>query len=263
MKIIDTHTHCFPDFLAQQAMEKLTDLAGIPGFHNGTLNGLKQSMQKAGISKSIIQSIATDPGQSENILKWSLNIKDSLFEPFISIHPETDNIEDLLKKAKDHDIKGIKMHPHYQDFFLDDKKLFPLFELFLKLGFIVFLHAGNDIAFPGHDNASVKRIKRFLHCFNGTRTVLAHCGAYQEWEEVLHEIAGKDVYLETSFILEQAGEDMFMKIFNKHNQDKILFGTDSPWTDQKNAVGLINNLNISDDDKEKIFFINAETLLMA
>ncbi|MBU1078708.1 MAG: amidohydrolase family protein [Spirochaetes bacterium] len=260
MQIIDVHTHCFPDFLAEKAMQKLTENSKVKAFHDGTLKGLSASMDEAGITKSAIQSIATRPEQTENILEWSIRIRNERFEPFISIHPEYRDYTKILKRAKDHGIKGIKVHPHYQSFFLDDEKLFPMYEAFCEYGFAVLFHAGDDIAFQGYDNASVPRLKKVIDEFPEMKIILAHYGAYRNWQEVYDRIAGTDVFLETSFVLEEAGEEMFLKILNKHSKEKILFGTDSPWTDQKNAVRLVSRSGIDDEAKEAIFYKNYVSL---
>ncbi len=268
MEIIDFHTHCFPDFLAEKAinaLKKNPNRAKSRGYHkayyDGTIKGLSDSMDKAGITKSVIQTIATTPDQTENILKWALQIKNDRFEPFISIHQDYLNYMELLKKAKDNNIKGIKVHPHYQDFLIDDEKLYPLYEAFCKYRFIILFHSGNDSGFPGQDNASPLRVKKVIQKFPEMRMVLAHCGAYQNWDEVYDLLAGEDVYFENSFVLKEAGEEVFLKILNKHSEDKILFGTDSPWADQKEGVDLLEQVNISDEVKKKIFYKNYYKLL--
>ena len=50
----------------------------------------------------------------------------------------------------------------------------------------------------------------------------------------------------------------FVKIFGA---EKILFGTDSPWTAQKISLDFIKNLPLADDDKNKILGLNAQKLL--
>lgn len=43
--------------------------------------------------------------------------------------------------------------------------------------------------------------------------------------------------------------------------DKILFGTDSPWSSQKEYTDRINSLDFTDAEKEMIFNKNEKTLL--
>jgi len=51
--IIDFHVHCFPDKLAPRAVSQLAANAGIPPRVDGTINGLKESMKRAGISNQL------------------------------------------------------------------------------------------------------------------------------------------------------------------------------------------------------------------
>ena len=259
MEIIDVHTHCFPDYLAEKAINTLkkdSNTVGSHAYHDGTIRGLEGSMDKAGSTRAVIQTIATNPDQAGNILQWALKIKNEKFEPFISIHQDNKNYKELLATAKDNNIIGIKVHPHYQGFMADDEKLFPLYEAYCKYDFIVLFHSGKDFAFPGQDNASVTRMKRIIKKFPEMKIILAHYGAYREWDEVLDLLAGKDIYFECSFVLKEAGETILLKILEKTSEDRILFGTDSPWADQEEAVGLLKNVPVSDEVKEKIFYKN-------
>ena len=58
-----------------------------------------------------------------------------------------------------------------------------------------------------------------------------------------------------------ASEEMFLKLIRAHGADRIVFGTDSPWTDQKRAIKDIQALPLSDEDKKKILGENALQLL--
>ena len=49
-----------------------------------------------------------------------------------------------------------------------------------------------------------------------------------------------------------------VKIFGA---DRILFGTDSPWTSPKVSIDFIKNLPLADVDKTKILGLNAQRLL--
>ena len=160
MKIIDVHTHAFPDFLAEKAISVLSESAYTSPYHNGTINGLIKAMDKAGVYQSWVQSIATNPEQAKNILVWSLKIRSDRIIPFISVHPEDINYTEILDEAKDNGIKGVKLHPHYQGFNIDDDGVLPFYETILKKGFILLFHSGKDDAFLKFDNASATRVAK-------------------------------------------------------------------------------------------------------
>ena len=51
------------------------------------------------------------------------------------------------------------------------------------------------------------------------------------------------------------------KIISNHPPEYILFGTDSPWTDQQNSVSLLKGLQLGEEKEAHIFRENAVKLL--
>jgi predicted TIM-barrel fold metal-dependent hydrolase len=87
--VIDFHVHCFPDDIAQRATESLSKAADLPLMSDGTVAGIKASMKKAGIDKSLILNIATKPSQTGKITQWSSSIQDDEIIAFGSVHPDS------------------------------------------------------------------------------------------------------------------------------------------------------------------------------
>ena len=52
-----------------------------------------------------------------------------------------------------------------------------------------------------------------------------------------------------------------LRIVEKHGADRLLFGTDSPWHSTAMEKSLIETLELSDDEKNKIYCENAKKLL--
>ena len=61
--------------------------------------------------------------------------------------------------------------------------------------------------------------------------------------------------------LSEVSDDQFIKLISHFSEDRILFGTDSPWTDQKEMLERTLRLKISDRMKEKMLYQNAVKLL--
>ncbi|MFP4522793.1 MAG: hypothetical protein ACLFQK_11675, partial [Fibrobacterota bacterium] len=68
-KIIDTHTHTWPDKIAETAVSSVAGAGGMTPFSDGTRSALEKSMKEAGISVSVSLQIATKPSQVEVINK--------------------------------------------------------------------------------------------------------------------------------------------------------------------------------------------------
>ena len=82
-----------------------------------------------------------------------------------------------------------------------------------------------------------------------------HCGY------PIEKLCEADVYFDTAYILRFISEDMFKKILKKHGEDKILFATDTPWSDIKTDVNILKSFKLDKKVENKIFYENAKKLL--
>jgi uncharacterized protein len=261
-EIIDFHTHAFPDELAPRAVKKLlSESPGISEFLDGTVKALTDSMNRNGISRSMICCIATTPEQFTPIFNWCKKAQTDRLIMFPSIHPADTKWKDRIALIKDAGFKGIKMHPYYQDYFLDEDRMLPIYEELERLDLMVTAHTGHDIAFPNDDRASCQRILKVTEMFPKLKFVATHLGAWQQWDEVERELAGKHIYMELSWSLDFLKAEQAKRIILAHPADCVLFGTDSPWTDQGKTLLLLKNLKLPQELERKILRDNAMALL--
>lgn len=260
--IIDAHVHIFPDKIANKTVEKLKSVANIPAYTDGTLKGIRASMQDAGIDYSLILPIATRPGQTTSINSFAqtINGTDGIIS-FGSVHPEDDNLKEELKKIKNAGLLGIKLHPDYQNIYVDDLKMLRLLSFAADLGLIVTVHGGVDVGYPKVHHCTPKRVANVLKEIDGLKLIVAHTGGYLYWEDTLEYLAGQDVYLDTSFTVTKCDNDLFLKIIRNHDINKILFATDSPWDGQKKAVQELKETGLTHEELDHIFYKNAANLL--
>ena len=137
MVVVDIHTHAFPDAIAERAVPALAKAAAAPAYLDGKLESLIRSMDAANVDMAVVASIATKPGQFEAILNWSQSIASDRIIPFASVHPADTAVVSHLREIFARGIRGIKLHPYYQDFDLDDPALFPIYATLEELGLIV------------------------------------------------------------------------------------------------------------------------------
>jgi predicted TIM-barrel fold metal-dependent hydrolase len=261
-RIIDIHTHAFPDFLAQRAIEQLEAMScGEKSHLDGTVSDLLRSMDQAGIAVCVLCSIATVPKQVRNIIQWSQEIASDRIIPFPSIHPDYPDFRDEIARIKDLGLRGIKMHPQYQRFSIDEDRLMPIYEAIAEHDLILTMHAGFDISFPTDPSASPDKTARVVERFPELKLIACHLGGWRQWDEVRRHLAGKDLYFETSYTIGDLPDEKILDLISLHGEDKIVFGTDSPWKDQAKSIEEINALPISDEAREKILHVNAERLL--
>ncbi len=126
--VIDFHTHAFPDSVAEKAMTSMEAEADWKAVLDGRLSSLIASMDRAGVQTSVLCNIATRPKQYEPILEWSKQIRSSRIVPFPSVHPTDPDAVRKVEQVAEAGFVGMKFHPYYQDFDLDEPRMMPIYK---------------------------------------------------------------------------------------------------------------------------------------
>lgn len=260
--LIDFHTHSFPEKIAKTAIGKLSFVSGgLKPYTNGTVEGLKNSMQNGNVDISVVLNIATNAHQQKNVNDFAISINNqtNIFS-FGSVFPFSEDVFEQLDHIKEAGLKGVKLHPDYQGFDVDDERLKPIYKKISNLGLITVFHAGFDYGFEPPYHATPEKMIKALSWFDSP-IVAAHWGGLNCAEAVLKNLCGKDIYFDTAFGYSSMPKYYAQKILEKHGADKILFGTDTPWHTPEMEMRLLNSLDLTNEEKEKIFHINAQKLL--
>jgi predicted TIM-barrel fold metal-dependent hydrolase len=259
--IIDFHAHAFPDQVAASAIPYLEEEGDVKANHDGRISSLLAIMDREGVDKSVICCIATRPSQFEAIVSWSKQISSDRIIPFPSFHPDDPQAVEHISQIKEEGFKGIKMHPYYQQFFLDDEKLYPAYEKISELGLILVMHTGFDIAFPRIRRCDPRQILNVMTHFPELKMVTTHLGAWQQWAEVEDLLAGRKIYMDISYTLGQIDNQTARRIILKHPREYLLFGTDSPWSGPQKTYKQLQALELGDEREELILRKNGLALL--
>lgn len=259
--IIDFHAHAFPDQVAASAIPYLEEEGDVKANHDGRISSLLAIMDREGVDKSVICCIATRPSQFEAIVSWSKQISSDRIIPFPSFHPDDPQAVEHISQIKEEGFKGIKMHPYYQQFFLDDEKLYPAYEKISELGLILVMHTGFDIAFPRIRRCDPRQILNVMTRFPELKMVTTHLGAWQQWAEVENLLAGRKIYMDISYTLGQIDNQTARRIILKHPREYLLFGTDSPWSGPQKTYKQLQALELGDEREELILRKNGLALL--
>jgi predicted TIM-barrel fold metal-dependent hydrolase len=262
MTIIDVHTHAFPDAVAPKAMPRLEESSGVRAVGDGTVASLVASMAASGVSGSVVASIATRPEQSAKITAWSAEVRQRhpSVIPFGSVHPDGDWSKDLAA-VKAAGLAGVKFHPYYQDFTVDDDRMLEIYERVRDLGLIALFHAGYDVGYERYDCANPKRFLAVWNRVHGLRAVLAHLGGWHVWDQVLEHLPATGFYIDTSYCDGFIAPGTLSDLLKAWHPDRVLFGSDYPWTDQAGAVGRVGAWGLPPRETEKILGLNFLELL--
>ncbi|MEW6594268.1 MAG: amidohydrolase family protein [Thermodesulfobacteriota bacterium] len=260
-RIIDFHAHAFPDPVAARAIPALEHAGEVKALLDGRLDSLLASMDRAGIAQSVICSIATRPEQFASILSWSEAIRSDRIIPFPSIHPAAPDAAAQIAAIRAAGFWGIKMHPYYQEFVLDEERMWPLYEAMAAAGLILVMHTGFDIGFPRERICDPERIVRVIERVPQLRLVATHLGAWDDWDAVEELLIGRPLYMDISYSLQYLAPERARRMIRNHPAGYVLFGTDSPWADQGEVVELLKGLRLDAAEEAGILGDNAARLL--
>ena len=258
---IDFHTHVFPDKIAEKAIATLSFVSGglVPSY-DGTIKGLKNRMEQEQVDVSVVLNIATNEKQMHNVNDFAAAMNRDNVVAFGSVHPDAPNALEELERIKDLGLKGVKFHPEYQNFYVDDEKMRPIYRKIGELGLITVFHAGGDLGYSAPYHCEPKNALNALAMFSSP-VVLAHWGGYMRGEDVCRYLLGTDAYFDTSFGYGTLPRKYALEILEKHGADKLLLGSDGPWHTVSQEKRFLATLGLSNEETEKINHLNAEKLL--
>ena len=160
--IVDVHTHTFPDRIAAPTIEKLAQLAHIKPFTDGSNSALLASMAQAGVDRSVVLPVATNIRQVFHVNDSAARLNQDYPRTGVlslgCLHPDLPQWREELDRIVELGLKGIKLHPVYQDVDFDDPRYLRILERCGELGLVVLTHAGLDVGFPGKVNCTPEMI---------------------------------------------------------------------------------------------------------
>ena len=265
--LIDFHVHTFPDAIAEKTLAyllgKMRDTYKVNQKINygGTPALLLESMEKTGVDISATMPIATKPSQYASINKFAKEITCGKIISFGTIHPQDTDIEYKVSELLDMGFKGIKLHPDYQDTNADSDEFIHLVKYATEKGMYVTIHSGHDIGIVAPFKSDLSRIRRMLDKVDDSFVILAHMGAFNQWDEVEKYIINSKAYFDLSVISRFIDIDQYRRIIENHGPDRILFGSDMPWESPADTLKFLKTSGISGEDFELITHKNAQRIL--
>lgn len=262
---IDTHVHAFPVNIAQQTLEHLKSLSDMTSYGDGTAHSIIRFMDEDQIDLSVNLPIATKPEQVVGINRKMItaNQENKRILNFGTMHPDfgkIGNIGEELEFIAQNGVKGIKLHPEFQDFYPDDNKMTAIYEACMKNNLIIYFHAGYDEAFEDV-HGTPARFSQVRYIDSDLKIVLAHMGGYKMWDDVESHLMGMhEVYFDTSYCTEMEEWQMKEIIFG-HGAYKILFASDMPWERPAHLIKKVKALDLGPMFESMIFGNNAKKLL--
>lgn len=258
---IDAHTHVFHPKIAHKVLNQLEGHYSITPVGEGLTVDLLDRMQRAGIDKSIVLTAATSPAQVIPANNWAIQIKEEYEQliPFGTIHPGFDKMESELDRLEKHGIKGLKFHPDFQGFRMDDPALYDVMEM-IQDRFICLFHVGDTLP-PDENPSCPRKLAALRNAFPKPTIVAAHMGGYQHWNESLEYLTNTDIFVDSSSVTDFVDDNALNTLFQAFGKDRILFGSDYPLFDPADELETLKKRLIVTNGELDTILTNATHLL--
>ncbi|MEW6459442.1 MAG: amidohydrolase family protein [Bacillota bacterium] len=262
MPPIDFHAHFFPDAVAAKVVENLSDHYRIPINYQGTRSEYLKLFREAGLQAAVFFTAATRPDQVRAANDWALANTGPGLVGFGTLHPHAADaeVESEITRLRQYGIRGVKFHPDFQRFYLDEERALFVYER-LEKDFIVVLHVGDDPGPPKTNFTSPQRLARVLDLLPGLRVVAAHMGGYQMWAQSREFLVGREVYFDTSSTFEFLPDEEVRQMIQEHGAKRVLLGSDYPFRDPKWEIRRLSGLGLDDQTLHEVLEGNARNLL--
>jgi hypothetical protein len=260
LRIIDVHAHAFPDAIASAAVAALAAEGGIAPHYDGTVGGLLAAMESSAVDRAVVAPVATKPSQVKGINDWVAALQDERIVPFGAMHPDFEDPDAEFERMAELGIRGVKLHSQHQGFLPAEPRMSAIYDAAERHGLIVLFHAGGYVV----EHVNEPRPEGFVAVLDAhprMTCILAHMGGYRRWDEAREHLCGRDVYFDTAYVPRNLDDATLLSLARDHGIDRILFGTDGPWTEAAAEVEYLSGMGFTPPELEAILGRNAQRLL--
>ena len=262
-KIIDMHAHIYPAKIAEKAVAGIERFYGIYAGESldGTPETLIKSGQKYNVVKYLMHSTATKREQVEHINDFiisQINAHD-VFVGFGTLHFDmtAEDIDKELSRIKAAGIRGIKLHPDCQHFYIDDPIMDKIYSACADYEMPILIHVGDD----RYDYSRPIKMAKTAERFSKGKYIAAHFGGYSCWDTVECYLGLDNVWFDTSSTLFKLSHDRAVELIKIYGPERFFFGTDYPLFNHDGELERFYSLPLDDETQKKIMYDNAVNFL--
>lgn len=253
-EICDAHAHIFPDKIAEKAVSSIGRFYNLPmDCACGNSEHLLRSGRKIGVTHYLVCSTATVPEQVHSINSFIME-QCRLHPEFVgfgTLHPDYENIEEEVSRCIEGGLRGIKIHPDFQQFYIDEDKADRIYSA-IEGKLPILVHMGDS----RYDFSRPKRLENVLKARPKLTAFAAHLGGYERWDEAATCLYYDNVRFDTSSSLEFVSAEFARDVIHSFGVDKVFFGTDFPMWNHSNELHRFMNLKLTDEENRKILSEN-------
>lgn len=260
-KVINAHCHIYPKKIASHAVMGIKTFYNLNMSLNGTVDDLIRDGKKVGVTHYLVHSVATTPKQVRSINEFiseEVNAHSDLFTGFGTLHPDSDDIEGDFEHLLELGLKGVKLHPDFQKFALNDESGFKLGEVIDNAKVPLMLHCGDY----RYNYSNPEQLKPFLKKFPDILVIGAHFAGWSLWEKATKELAGTpNLVVDLSSSLYKLSSETAKRLIYSYGVDKVLWGSDYPMWESESEMKLFDKIGLDSEEEKMILYENAARIL--
>jgi len=261
-RIIDAHCHIYPDKIAEKASASTSEFYHMPSLFDGKISTLLERGGAAGIEHFIVQSVATTHKQVSSInhfIAESVAHSNGRFTGLGTLHPDSENLAEEVDEILSLGLKGVKLHPDIQKFQIDDARMDKIYEL-CEGRLPILMHTG-DYRF---DFSNPNRMMPVLEKYPELTVIGAHFGGWSVWDEATETLSKyKNFLVDCSSSFYAMTPEKAKELIMAYGTDRVLFGTDYPMWDIETELERYMRIDLTEEQREDIFYNNTAKLFLA
>ena len=257
--VIDAHVHVWPDAIAARALARPAE--DLVRYGDGRVATALATMDAAGIDRAVALGVANRAAQVESANAFVGGLDRDRFIPFGTIHPDLDPEENVASLQR-HAIRGVKLHPLFQSYALDDARLWAVLEA-MEDRWPAIVHVGAGGASVHGGSCTPAMLRAVARRFPNLRLIACHFGGYRMLDEAEHHVIGAPVHVDTSWPPSAGaiGAERLRELIDRHGADRVIFATDWPMADPAAELAVIRGLGLPDAQLAGILGGNLSRLL--
>lgn len=260
-KIINAHCHIYPEKIADKAVIGIRDFYDLDMSLNGKLDDLIKDGNEVGVTHYLVHSVATTPKQVKSInefISQSVKSNENLFTGFGTLHPDSDDIQGDFDYLIELGLKGVKLHPDFQRFAMNEERAFKIGEVVSEGKVPMLVHCGDY----RYNYSNPEQLKPFLDKFPEITFIGAHFAGWSMWEKATEELSCyENLYVDISSSLYALTPETALELIHAYGADRVLWGTDYPMWVAKTEMEYFNKIDLTDKERQQIFYDNAAKIL--
>ena len=254
-RVADAHVHIYKPKIADKASAAIGDFYRVPmEVPMPVSEVLEQKGSEVGCENYLVCSAATVVEQVGSINEFIAGecANHPSFVGLGTAHPDVADPDELVAQLLDLGLQGIKLHPDFQRFFIDDKRMIPIYQALQKHGLVAMFHVGDE----RYDFSAPEGLARVLEQVPGLRCHAAHFGCCRIWKRRPIVLAGAPVVYDTSSMLAWASPQEVLELIDALGVEKLMWGTDFPMWDHAEEMERFLALGLSPEQNRAILYDN-------